>query len=255
MITVKFLGGAKKSFDTDYVSLDLKDITINELLLLLQKEKPKNTMDLDINNILIAVNGVDSSALDGNNTKLRSGDDISIIPVIHGGSNFHTFHKTTVMVCPISADKNSDHMFLDSLRCKYPKLTIQVITARFILNMHHIRKILLVSLESKKRQVMLSDKLEIDILLRFACTTQISKAISDLGIKPNKDFVIIALGNKISLEKLYRDVSDYVDPTILDKSNESHIKKYFKISHKQLNVISSKTPLEDIMQEQSSILF
>ena len=58
----------------------------NNCLDILQKLKPEGTPDLDENNILIAVNGVDSSAIDGKATKLKPDDTVSIIPVIHGGT-------------------------------------------------------------------------------------------------------------------------------------------------------------------------
>ena len=86
MITVKLLGGAKKSFSTDKIVLDTMTHTINELIAHLIKIKPKDTLEFDTKNLLIAVNGVDSSALKGYDTKLSDNDEISIIPIIHGGS-------------------------------------------------------------------------------------------------------------------------------------------------------------------------
>ena len=62
MIVVKFLGGAKKSFNSDQLKIDESDIPIRDLLELLLKLKPRDTSDLDFENILIAVNGSDSSA-------------------------------------------------------------------------------------------------------------------------------------------------------------------------------------------------
>ena len=63
------------------------DISINELLELLLKIKPDNTSNLDVENILIAINGSDSSAMNGKDTIVNDGDIVSIIPVIHGGSS------------------------------------------------------------------------------------------------------------------------------------------------------------------------
>ena len=85
MIQVKFLGGAKKSFSTDSIKIEKSNITIQGLLDILLDSKPKNTIEFDEKNILIAINGVDSSALDGKNTILQDNDTVSIIPVIHGG--------------------------------------------------------------------------------------------------------------------------------------------------------------------------
>ena len=53
MITIKLLGGAKKSFNSDQLQIDKSDISINELLELLLKLKPADTSDLDVENILI----------------------------------------------------------------------------------------------------------------------------------------------------------------------------------------------------------
>ena len=87
MIVVNFLGGAKKSFNSEQLNISESDISIQDLLDLLLKLKLKDTPDLDIENILIAVNGSDSSAMDGKSTIIHDGDIVSIIPVIHGGSS------------------------------------------------------------------------------------------------------------------------------------------------------------------------
>ena len=87
MIRVKLVGGAKKSFLTDNISVDDANISIKELLDLLLELKPDTTPELDINNILVAVNGIDSSAMDGGSTIIQKNDHVSIIPLIHGGNN------------------------------------------------------------------------------------------------------------------------------------------------------------------------
>ena len=86
MITVNFIGGARKSFQTDSLEITQNIDTISEMISHLISKKPENTPDFDGKNLLIAVNGVDSSALAGNNTHLNSGDVVNIIPIIHGGS-------------------------------------------------------------------------------------------------------------------------------------------------------------------------
>ena len=67
MITVKRVGGAKKSFSTDQLHIDESDISIQKLLDLLLELKPANTPNLDTENILIAINGTDSSVMEGKN--------------------------------------------------------------------------------------------------------------------------------------------------------------------------------------------
>jgi sulfur carrier protein ThiS len=41
---------------------------------------------LSPHNILVAVNGVESSSLGGNDTVIESGDTVTIVTVVHGGS-------------------------------------------------------------------------------------------------------------------------------------------------------------------------
>jgi len=98
MIHIKFLGGAKKTFSTGEITVYDANLTIQTLLDLLKSKKPLNTPELDVNNLLIAVNGVDSSALDGKNTQLHDNDVISIIPVIHGGIITSTIESTIVEI-------------------------------------------------------------------------------------------------------------------------------------------------------------
>ena len=80
MITVNFTGGARKSFQIDSLEIKHEIQSISELINYLISQKPENTPDFDGKNLLIAVNGIDSSALDGMNTKLKSEDIVIISP-------------------------------------------------------------------------------------------------------------------------------------------------------------------------------
>ena len=257
MITVKLVGGAKKSFLQDQLVIDASDITILELFDLLLKLKPDNSLDFDIKNILIAINGVDSSAMNGQSTIIKNNDLVSIIPVIHGGSskklNFE-ISKKQIQVTEIKNQKTIDVKFIDELRKKFPKIQLQAISTTFVLNDSHLKKILSLSLESEKNNLLLSNKLETDILMRFALTTQISAAIDTVGIKSYSNFILIAIGNKKILQLLSDDVS-LKSISMFQKNNDLFLRKYFKITKKQLNVIHSKTPLEDILVEKAAILF
>ena len=257
MITVKLVGGAKKSFLQDQLVIDASDITILELFDLLLKLKPDNSLDFDIKNILIAINGVDSSAMNGQSTIIKNNDLVSIIPVIHGGSskklNFE-IAKKQIQVIEIKNQKTIDVKFIDELRKKFPKIQLQAISTTFVLNDSHLKKILSLSLESEKNNLLLSNKLETDILMRFALTTQISAAIDTVGIKSYSNFILIAIGNKKILQLLSDDVS-LKSVSMFQKNNDLFLRKYFKITKKQLNVIHSKTPLEDILVEKAAILF
>ena len=256
MFTVKFVGGAKKSFLTEQLEIDKSDISVQELLNLLLELKPVDSPKLDTENILIAINGVDSSAIDGKYTKIKNNDLISIIPVIHGGASKKiTFQssKKQIQVVEIKGQKSINVKFIDDLRKKYPKIVFQAISSKFILNNSHLKKIILLSLESKKNNILLSNKLEIDILMRFALTTQISDAIKNIGIKPNSNFILITIGNKKNLDLIYDELLP-MSINIFSKNNELYLKKYFKISKKHLDSVYSKNPLEDILVEKAAVL-
>ena len=257
MIVVKLIGSAKKSFLTDQIFLEKNNLTIYELINHLLKIKPDNTLELDTKNLLIAVNGMDSSTLDGFKTKLKDNDIVSIIPIIHGGSSRRvqfSIMNSNVELFDIVNDKKFQLEFLDELRLKYPLLILQSINSQFILGINHEKKILSISLYAKKNHSLLSKKIEIDILLRFAITTQISSAIEVVGQKPNNDFLIIAIGKKSTLNKIYSDLKSYLNGKPLSKKNQPYLKNQFGISSKQISAVHSKNPLEDLLVEKATIL-
>ena len=266
MITIKLLGGAKKSFSTDKIVLEKNTLlcptlelqpTINELISYLMEIKPKDTLEFDTKNLLIAVNGVDSSALQGYDTKLSGNDEISIIPIIHGGSSRRiqfSVAQSNVEIFDILFDKRFHRDFLDELRNKHKYLIIQAINPQFLLSVQHAKKILAVSLHAKKTNTMLSKKIETDILLRFAATTQISTAIKVAGRKMNMDCLVIAIGKKSSLSRLYSELKPFLNPKPLSRNNHPFLKRQFNISKHQLSVVQSKDSLEDIIVEKATVL-
>ena len=257
MLTVKFLGGAKKSFLTEKIDIDKSDISVSSLLDLLLDLKPDTTPDLDTNNLLIAINGADCSALDGRNSIIKENDVVSIIPVIHGGASISTnfeINKKQILVTEIKGQKKLDVSFLDELRKKYPKIQFQAVSSKFILNKYHLKKILQLSFEASKNNIMLSNKLELDILIRFALSSQITAAIDAAGLKQNTNFILIGIGNKRTLEKLCKELTP-MSTVMFSKNNEAFIKRYSKITKKHLDSVYSKNPLEDILIEKAAILF
>ena len=256
MIIIKLVGGAKKSFNSEQLKIDKSDVSIQDLLELLLKLKPTDTSDFDVENILIAVNGSDSSAMEGKSTIIHDGDIVSIIPVIHGGSPkklFFDIDKKQIQILEIHGQKTIDVKFIDDLRIKYPKIKFQAVSSKFILNLYHLKKILSISINADKNNILLSNKIETDILMRFALSLQISNAISSAGLKPSTNFILIAIGNKNYFNSLYSELSDSC-VNLFSKNNDLFLKKHFNISKKYVDTVYSKTPLEDILVEKASIL-
>ena len=255
MITVNFTGGARKSFETNSLKITQNISTISELIAHLISQKPGNTPVFDGKNLLIAVNGIDSSALDGINTKLNSDDIVNIIPIIHGGSKTNVIFTIKNHQVGLFAIKksNANKEYLLSLRKKYPKLHLQAISSKFILDKEHAKKIITISINKKLKNEILSDKIETDLLLRFSNTTQINDAIKNVGISKSENFILIVIGNKSKIINLNETIYDDLDILFLN-NNSNFLKKYFKISNQTINSIDSKTPLADLLVENAAIL-
>jgi sulfur-carrier protein len=84
LITVDLLGGIRKTAGFSKVNINVTNSSIDEILALLEKEYDlKNKIKED--EIMIAINGVESSVLGGRGAKISSGDTITILSVVHGG--------------------------------------------------------------------------------------------------------------------------------------------------------------------------
>ena len=98
MIIVKFLGGSRKIFGTSEITIEDKGFSLRKLIEYLQTKKSDESMIFDTKNTIFAINGTDSSVLEGLETQLNQNDIVSIIPIIHGGNIrriiFSEFPKT-----------------------------------------------------------------------------------------------------------------------------------------------------------------
>ena len=242
MIKVEFLGGARKSFPTGSMLLDCASSTISDMLQILTESKPAGTPDLDTHNILVAVNGADSSALGGRSAILRDGDKVTIIPVIHGGQDVQfSIHEISIIAIHVRK------IDLDLLRQNFPDINIQAVSPRFVLGASHLRRILEIAVESNRRGVMLAKHIETDILLRLAGTTQIVRAIHDAGVSPGQSAVVIALGALIKLVQMTEMLA--VNTLPFPQGNDTFLKE--QVGAEALN---TGCTLEDILAERASVL-
>lgn len=84
MITVDLVGGIRKAAGFSTVNINVTNSSINELLTLLVREYDlENKIKED--EIMIAINGVESSVMGGRGAKISSGDTVTILSVVHGG--------------------------------------------------------------------------------------------------------------------------------------------------------------------------
>lgn len=84
MITLKLLGGVKFATGKTSIAIDKPQSTIKEIMEELKNDS-RNSKILNEQNLIITVNGVDSSITGGKETVIKSGDILTIVTIIHGG--------------------------------------------------------------------------------------------------------------------------------------------------------------------------
>ena len=84
MITLKLLGGVKKAIGRNSIVIDKSQSNLKEIFQEL-KNKSKDASIIDEKNLMISVNGVDSSVIGGQEAIIKTGDIITIVTIIHGG--------------------------------------------------------------------------------------------------------------------------------------------------------------------------
>ncbi len=84
MITLKLLGGVKFAVGKNSVVIDKSQSTVKEIIEEL-KNKAIEPKILNEKNLMVSVNGIDSSVTGGKETVIKTGDVITIVTIIHGG--------------------------------------------------------------------------------------------------------------------------------------------------------------------------
>ena len=84
MITLKLLGGVKFAVGKNSIVIDKSQSTVKEIIEELKNESRDSKL-LNEKNLMVSVNGVDSSVTGGFKTVIKTGDVITIVTVIHGG--------------------------------------------------------------------------------------------------------------------------------------------------------------------------
>lgn len=78
------MGGLRFTIGENILLVNKSQMTINEIFEFLQtKSKDKNL--IDPKNVLITINGTDSSVLGGKNAVIKDGDHVTLVTIVHGG--------------------------------------------------------------------------------------------------------------------------------------------------------------------------
>jgi sulfur-carrier protein len=84
LITVRLLGGVKKVIGEDFICISEPVVKVSNVIDLLEKNTAEH-VKLKLDNIIIAVNGVDCSIMGGLDASVKEGDEITVVSIVHGG--------------------------------------------------------------------------------------------------------------------------------------------------------------------------
>jgi sulfur-carrier protein len=84
LIDIELLGGVKKAVGRSSLVLDKHVASISEILKFL-KANVGNSKNFDANNILVTINGADSSMVSRDEDIIKTGDTVTIVTIVHGG--------------------------------------------------------------------------------------------------------------------------------------------------------------------------
>jgi tRNA threonylcarbamoyladenosine modification (KEOPS) complex Cgi121 subunit len=139
---------------------------------------------------------------------------------------------------------------MDKLRKEFPDSFIQALDIDIIYNYEHLFEILQISNLAKRRNIMCSDKIELDFLLRVMGTNQISRAIKDGGLKIGQYITFVILAKKYDVNRIYQNLvflfgnshdEFFTDKLILRKKIEIYKLKYNNVFINEDNTIKYLT--------------
>lgn len=86
MITVKLLGPIKKLMGKNELRLLESKLSIDEIFEHINKVTQTHHLSYNIKNTVVIINEVEISMIDIKKTIVKAGDEIILIPAIHGGN-------------------------------------------------------------------------------------------------------------------------------------------------------------------------
>ena len=84
MIKINLLGSIKKLIGQSNLQLNEESSNVQGIISYLENNYNSNNK-INENDIMVAINGIESSLLGGYNAKISSGDVVTILSIVHGG--------------------------------------------------------------------------------------------------------------------------------------------------------------------------
>jgi tRNA threonylcarbamoyladenosine modification (KEOPS) complex Cgi121 subunit/molybdopterin converting factor small subunit len=210
MITIRLLGGAKKAVGKPAVNLDRPYASISEILDFLTTISVEPRL-LQRSNLIITLNDADSASLQGHSTVVKSGDTVTIVPVVHGGTD-SMVDGYRLSITGIQRVMQDPGKLVDMLRAQHGNVSIQAVNANSVYGEEHVHGVLRIVLEAEKRKIMLTNRRETELLVRLAGTNQIAEAIRRAGLKKDTAGCFIAFSqDSQSIHEFERQIKSKFD--------------------------------------------
>lgn len=91
--------------------------------------------------------------------------------------------KWSVLIAGVKKLEGDPGKIIDGMRAAHPEVMVQAADAQAVYGWEHAIGALYVAIEAFERKVMIVNKPETEMLLRLACTDQISEALKRSGLK------------------------------------------------------------------------
>ncbi len=172
-----------------------------------------------------------------------------------------SIHSTTIGVWGFRKIKgmNPPELF-DRLRNNHPEVVIQIINAKFVAGLDHVRKIAYQVLLDIQKKNLLVQKEDLHLLMKMTCQDQIDQAIKVGGLAGSIDVVVIGLGKKrdvddvsLTLNKLFGKDSNEV--ILLVPARQKFLMSFHNIpKHLILSLEKRGRDITDILVEKAALL-
>jgi tRNA threonylcarbamoyladenosine modification (KEOPS) complex Cgi121 subunit len=141
-----------------------------------------------------------------------------------------------------------------------PGVIIQTINARAVYGISHLLGVLKITLECQKRNITVSAKPEIDLLLRLSLTTQISFALNYAGLNILSPAIIIVYSmdkkKVVDVRKRIMKTIPNIDSTVLSTNVESrdHIFRLLKTNERTHILLRDDGYITQYLIERSALI-
>lgn len=186
---------------------------------------------LILDNCILTVNNLLANPLQQANYDNGGKNRKTRLNLSHTRNNmkYHKMNDTYIRLIGVSnieTSKISDFITMVQ-KLSFKDVSIQIINARAAYGADHLLGVLKVTLECQKRNLTLTLKPEIDLLLRLSLTNQISVALNHAGLNTNQPAIIIIYStNKkkvYHVETRIMKTVPNIDDSVLDIDKESRV--------------------------------